>query len=163
MKGLKKAKKLNKNIKVAKDSVEQVKNVVTKEIPKAKNGKKKINKLGLGIGCVAGVAVVEAIITGYFYRRTMIRSNAKVERTIKMAGTDWSQYSELIAQRKQFMFEQPHEDVYQTGRNCRTRTSAYILTSVWSIDMRSCVEIRISRQINEDGFNHCIYSRIHLI
>lgn len=80
----------------------------------ANKEKKKISKVGIGLGCVAGVALVEAAITGYFYRRTMVRSNAKVERTIKMAGTDWSQYSELIAKRKEFMYEQPHEDMYQT-------------------------------------------------
>lgn len=29
-----------------------------------------------------------------------------------MAGTDWSQYKDMLAQRKQFMLEQKHEDVY---------------------------------------------------
>ena len=38
-----------------------------------------------------------------------------MERTIKMAGTDWSQYSDILAERKAFMLEQPHEDVYQTA------------------------------------------------
>ena len=51
----------------------------------------------LGIG---GLAAIEAAVITYFYRRTMIRQNAKVERTMKMAGTDWSQYSDFLAERK---------------------------------------------------------------
>ena len=76
-------------------------------------GSKKINKLGIAMGVVAGFALVETAITGYFYRRTMLRQNADVNRTIKMAGTDWSQYAELIANRKKFMLEQPQEDMEQ--------------------------------------------------
>ena len=53
----------------------------------------------------------------YFYRRTMKRSNAKKERTVKMAGTDWNQYMPLIQQRKAYMLAQPHEDVYQETRD----------------------------------------------
>lgn len=62
-------------------------------------------------GLLAG-AVFETV---YFYRRTMIRQNAKTERTIKMAGTDWSQYSDFLAERKEYMLEKPHEDVYVTS------------------------------------------------
>ncbi|MCM1107400.1 MAG: alpha/beta hydrolase [Blautia sp.] len=53
----------------------------------------------------------------YFYRRTMIRNNAKVERTIKMSGTDWSRYGEMLEERKEYMLSQPHEDVYQTSED----------------------------------------------
>ena len=66
----------------------------------------------LGIG---GLAAIEAAVITYFYRRTMIRQNAKVERTMKMAGTDWSQYSDFLAERKKYVLEQPMEDVYQTS------------------------------------------------
>ena len=44
----------------------------------------------LGIG-IAGAGVLAAAIaceTAYFYRRTMIRQNTNMERTMKMAGTD---------------------------------------------------------------------------
>ena len=68
-----------------------------------------------GIACAGVLAAAGAIETAYFYRRTMIRQNADVERTMKMAGTDWSQYSDILAERKAFMLEQPHEDVYQTS------------------------------------------------
>lgn len=60
---------------------------------------------------VAGVA---AALTGeslYFYKRTMKRARAKTERTIKMAGTDWSQYSDFIAKRKEYFLAQAHRDV----------------------------------------------------
>lgn len=68
-----------------------------------------------GITCAGALVVAGAIETAYFYRRTMIRQNADVKRTMKMAGTDWSQYSDILAERKAFMLEQPHEDVYQNS------------------------------------------------
>lgn len=70
---------------------------------------------GIAAAGVGTVAAVEAGITAYFYRRTMIRQNAKVERTIKMAGTDWSQYADILAERKAFILEKPHEEVSQTS------------------------------------------------
>lgn len=65
-----------------------------------------------GAGILAAVGVAE---TAYFYNRTMKRKNTDVERTIKMAGTDWSQYADLLAERKSVLLAQPHEDVYQTS------------------------------------------------
>ncbi len=42
-----------------------------------------------GVSAIAGVLAVSQLAeAGYFYRRTMKRNNARVERTIKMAGTD---------------------------------------------------------------------------
>lgn len=73
-------------------------------------------------GIVRGAAAVLGMLTAaelggcaYFYRRTMKRSNAKVERTMKMAGTDWSQYFPLIEKRKEWMLAQPHEEVWITS------------------------------------------------
>lgn len=63
--------------------------------------------IALGVGLAAGAGE-----TAYFYRRTMMRSEAKTERTMKMAGTDWSQYAEFIGARKEYMLAQPHKDVY---------------------------------------------------
>lgn len=71
-----------------------------------------IRNIVAGAGVLLGAGAIE---TAYFYRRTMIRQNADVERTVKMAGTDWSQYSEILAERKAFMLSKPHEDVYQTS------------------------------------------------
>ena len=68
------------------------------------------NILG-GIAAVAGaLAVAELGSSLYFYRRTMTRNNAKTERTIKMAGTDWDQHMPMIQSRKEYMMAQPHED-----------------------------------------------------
>lgn len=71
--------------------------------------KKKITAAAIFL---ALLSVAEAGGSAYFYRRTMKRGNAKKERTIKMAGTDWNQYMPLIQERKEKMLEQPHEDVF---------------------------------------------------
>lgn len=77
-----------------------------------------MNKI-LGAAAVAAGAAVAASAggTAYFYRRTMKRYNAKVERTTKMSGTDWNQYMPLLEVRKKYMLEQPHEEVYTTSRD----------------------------------------------
>lgn len=75
-----------------------------------------MKKLFGGAAALLGlVAISEAGSAAYFYRRTMKRNNAKVERTMKMAGTDWNQYFPLIEERKEYMLSQPHEDVYITS------------------------------------------------
>lgn len=51
-------------------------------------------------------------ISSYFYNRTMIRGNAKRERTQKMAGTNWDDYIPKIHEAKDWLLEQTHEDVY---------------------------------------------------
>lgn len=70
------------------------------------------NILGTALVCAGTLSMASAAGITYFYRRTMIRQNVKMERTIKMAGTDWSQYKDMLARRKQFMMEQKREDVY---------------------------------------------------
>ena len=64
--------------------------------------------------CAGALVAAGAAEIAYFYGRVMKRQNVKMERTIKMAGTDWSQYSGMLAKRKEFMLAQPHEDVYIT-------------------------------------------------
>lgn len=71
--------------------------------------------LKTGIVCAGALAAAGAAEVAYFYRRTMIRQNVDMERTIKMAGTDWSQYTDILTERKEFMLAQPHEDVYETS------------------------------------------------
>lgn len=71
-----------------------------------------IKKAALGAGLLAAACGGEI---AYFYGRTMKRGRAKTERTIKMAGTDWSQYMPLIEERKAAMLERPHNDVWQTS------------------------------------------------
>ena len=61
---------------------------------------------------LAGATAGEIAGSAYFYRRTMMRYNAKRERTIKMSGVDWEQYYDKIRPRREWMMGQPHEDVY---------------------------------------------------
>lgn len=58
------------------------------------------------------LAAAEAGSSYYFYRRTMTRNHAKMERTMKMAGTDWNQHMPFIKKCKEYMLAQPHEDVW---------------------------------------------------
>ena len=62
------------------------------------------------VGVVGGVA--EYGIASYFYNRTMIRSNAKRERTQKMAGTNWDAYIPHIRACKEKLAACNQEDVY---------------------------------------------------
>lgn len=79
-----------------------------------------------GFAAAGALAAASAAGTAYFYNRTMIRQNADLERTMKMAGTDWSQYSDILAERKAFVFAQPREDVYITSFDGLKLHAAYI-------------------------------------
>lgn len=79
---------------------------------------KRTGKKGHGLikAAVAGIGIAAAAAGGeiaYFYGRTMKRGRAKTERTIKMAGTDWNQYMDLIQERKTAMLARPHSDLWQ--------------------------------------------------
>lgn len=77
-----------------------------------------MNGLIIGAAVLVGVAVAAtAIECAYFYRRTMKRNKVKTERTIKMAGTDWSRHMPFIEERKKYMLAQPHNDVYIKSRD----------------------------------------------
>ncbi len=69
------------------------------------------------LGLAAAGAAAEYGLAYYFFRRTMIRANAKSERTINMAGTDWNQYIPRIRACKEWLEQQLHEDVYITSRD----------------------------------------------
>lgn len=72
-----------------------------------------MGKIFAGIlAAAAAVIGAGAGITAYFYRRTMKRSRARTERTMKMSGTDWGQYLPLLKERRAWMEAQPHEDVW---------------------------------------------------
>ena len=49
--------------------------------------------LKIAIACVGVLLAGGMAETAYFYGRTMKRQKVNMERTMKMAGTDWSQYS----------------------------------------------------------------------
>ena len=72
-----------------------------------------MKKLLGGAAALLGLlAVSEAGGTAYFYRRTMKRNKVKMERTMKMSGTDWTQYMPKMEKNKEYMMAQPHKDVY---------------------------------------------------
>lgn len=67
------------------------------------------------LGAAALGAATEYAIAFYFYHRTMLRSNAKRDRTQKMAGTDWDRYIPTIRGAKEWLAEQPQEEVWVTS------------------------------------------------
>ena len=58
------------------------------------------------------LTAAEAGGSAYFYRRTMKRNHVSVERTMKMAGTDWRQYFPLIEERRTRLLAKQHEEIY---------------------------------------------------
>lgn len=61
------------------------------------------------------ILIATAVECAYFYRRTMKKSKAKTETTIKMAGTDWNQYMPFIEERKKQMLASCYVDFYITS------------------------------------------------
>lgn len=75
-------------------------------------------KVLMGLGAAgAAASAVEYGIARYFFRRTMIRKNAKEERTEKMAGTDWSRYIPDIQKNRMWMEKQACEEAYIKSRD----------------------------------------------
>lgn len=62
-------------------------------------------------------AAVEYVIAKYFFNRTMIRVNAKREKTQEMSGTDWDRYIPHIRECKEKLAGMPHEDMYITSQD----------------------------------------------
>ena len=79
-----------------------------------------------GLAAAGALAAASAAGTAYFYNRTMIRQNVIVERTMKMAGTDWTQYADIMAERKEFALSQPREEVYVTSYDGLKLHASYI-------------------------------------
>ena len=71
------------------------------------------------------LAVSEAGGSAYFYRRTMKRNRLSVERTMKMSGTDWSRYAQMMQERKEYMMAQPHEEVWARSEDGLRLHAAY--------------------------------------
>lgn len=74
-----------------------------------------MGKIGLLFGLAAAGAAGEYGIARYFFHRTVVRGNAKRERTQKMAGTDWDAYIPGIRASKEWLSGKPQEDVYITS------------------------------------------------
>ncbi|MBD5520327.1 MAG: alpha/beta hydrolase [Lachnospiraceae bacterium] len=71
-----------------------------------------LKNIAAATGLFAAAGIGETV---YFYNRTMKRNNAKTERTMKMSGTDWSKYFPLMEERKDFVLDQPYNEVYITS------------------------------------------------
>lgn len=69
----------------------------------------------LGLG--AAGAAVEYGIARYFFNRTVIRSNAKRERTTKMAGTSWDAYIPNIRACREWVAARESEEVSVLSRD----------------------------------------------
>lgn len=74
--------------------------------------------MGIGkwmVGLAAAAGVGEYAVARYFFRRTVIRGNAKQERTQKMSGTNWDVHVPGIRASKEWLAQKPQEDVYTTS------------------------------------------------
>lgn len=71
-----------------------------------------MNKWGIMLAAGAAFAAAETGIAGYFFKRTMIRQNAKQERTVKMAGTNWEGYFPEMRRRREWLSTKEREDVW---------------------------------------------------
>jgi len=70
-------------------------------------------KILAGVAAIGAAGIAgEYALASYFYNRTMIRSNAKREKTQEMSGTDWDKYIPHIRQCKEKLRALPHEDKY---------------------------------------------------
>lgn len=67
------------------------------------------------VGLAAAGAVGEYAIARYFFHRTVMRGNAKRERTQKMAGTNWDAYIPGIRAGKEWLAAMPQEDLFITS------------------------------------------------
>lgn len=111
----------------------------------------------LGAGIVA--AAVETGIAGYFFRRTMIRGNAKEERTTKMAGTDWNQYLPEIRKKKEWVVRQEREAVSIIARD-GLRLKGHFYPGANPDKVILCLHGYTSRGSND--FNSLAYFYLHL-
>lgn len=81
---------------------------IKKWLAKGRTGK-------LALGAAALGAAGEYALARYFFRRTVIRGNAKQSRTMNMSGTNWEIYIPDIRASKEWLRSQPQEDIFITA------------------------------------------------
>lgn len=118
-----------------------------------------MSKSGILLGAGIAAAAVETGIAGYFFRRTMIRGNAKEERTTKMAGTDWNQYLPEIRKKKDWVDKQDHEAVSIIARD-GLRLKGHFYPGRNPDKVILCLHGYTSRGSND--FNSLAYFYLHL-
>lgn len=119
---------------------------------------KVLKKIAKAAGVLAIAGVGETV---YFYNRTMKRNNAKTDRTMKMSGTDWSQYMPLMKERGEFVMAQPHQDVYQTSFDDLKLHATYF-PSIKNVDNIKKVVICFHGYTGEGLSNHIAISQYFL-
>ncbi len=119
---------------------------------------KVLKKIAKAAGVLAIAGIGETV---YFYNRTMKRNNAKTDRTMKMSGTDWSQYMPLMKERGEFVMAQPHQDVYQTSFDDLKLHATYF-PSIKNVDNIKKVVICFHGYTGEGLSNHIAISQYFL-
>ncbi len=69
------------------------------------------------LGATGVAALSTVVIAKYFFNRTMIRQNAKVERTMKMSGVDWGAYKSTMDTNKEWLLSLPKDTVTLKSRD----------------------------------------------
>ncbi len=80
-----------------------------KQLPKNRAGKKMKT---FALGAIALGTLGQLGLARYFFCRTMIRKNASRGRTMDMSGTSWDQYIPGIRADKEWLRQQPQEEVF---------------------------------------------------
>ena len=65
--------------------------------------------LKIGIAIVLFVILFEIALAVYFVRRTLLRTQTNIERTLDMAGTSWEEYIPQIQNDREWLWQQEHE------------------------------------------------------
>lgn len=76
-----------------------------------------MKRLAWAMGLGATAAITEAGIARYFFRRTMIRQNTDTKRTMDMAGGHWEEHIPEIKKRREWLTEQPSEEIFIKSRD----------------------------------------------
>lgn len=104
----------------------------------------------LALAGLVGIVSAEAGGSAYFYRRTMMRYNAKTERTMKMSGVDWEQYFSKMKECREWMMEQPHEDVWIRSEDSLKLHGTYFRGSGNEGNILSLTKSMMEQTIDED-------------
>ncbi|KAH0789977.1 alpha/beta hydrolase [Histomonas meleagridis] len=76
-----------------------------------------VNTAKIIIAIIGLLIAFEAALISYFYRTTMIRKSVDQKQVIKMSGVDWEKYYPMMAERRSFMLNQSHEDVWTESQD----------------------------------------------
>lgn len=81
------------------------------------SGNRKGNMAGFAVTGAFAAAASELLLSLYFVKRTLLRSKAKVEDTMKMSGTDWTVYTPGIQKDREWLWQHDHQPVTVLSRD----------------------------------------------